>query len=230
MDFGVLHDTDFSLPPNTDPDSARIRAAEIDQLLGFQVASIEERLLLAARQLNPFGNVQTLGHSLHKGNQTWVGLDYQTLQTPYAELWEMIELLGHSPQHVVDLGAGYGRMALVLHKRDPAIQFTGYELVAQRVAEGLRVFGQLGISATLLEQDLMASDFELPLADVYFLYDFGKVSHIRTIMDKLSRLADHHCFKIIARGKGCRSLIDFDYPWLTAISHRDHFSIYSMNP
>lgn len=46
---------------------------------------IEERLLLASRQINPLGTVQTLGHSLHKGNQT--------LQTPYAELWEMIELL-----------------------------------------------------------------------------------------------------------------------------------------
>jgi SAM-dependent methyltransferase len=230
MDFGVLHDTDFSLPPNIDPDSARIRAAEIDQLLGFQVAMIEERLLLAARQINPLGTVQTLGHSLHKGNQTWVGLDYQTLQTPYAELWEMIELLGQSPQHVVDLGAGYGRMALVLNKRDPAIQFTGYELVAQRVAEGQRVFNQLGIPAKLLEQDLMASDFELPVADIYFLYDFGKVSHIRNIMDKLSQLADHHCFKVIARGKGSRSLIDFDYPWLIAINHRDQFSIYSMNP
>ena len=227
MDLGVLTATDFSLPSNTDPDSIRLRASEIDHQLGFRVAAIEEELLKRARILNPQGNVQTLGHYLHKGNQTWVGLDYETLQTPYAELWEMMELLGFHPDHLVDLGAGYGRMALVLYKLNPQIQFTGYELVSERVKEGQRVFSALGLSAKLIEQDLMDPHFKIPKASVYFLYDFGKVSHIRSIMDQLSQMADFNDFKIIARGKGSRSLIDFEYPWLTALIHRENFSIYS---
>jgi hypothetical protein len=233
MDFGVLLDTAFDLPLNSDADSVRLRSSQIDEALGFDVAAIEEKLLRKARLLNPHGNVQTLGHSLHHGNQTWVGLDYQTLQTPYAELWEMLELLPHKPHHVVDLGAGYGRMALVLHKRDPDILFTGFELVGERVLEGKRVFKTLGVSASLIEQDLMDPLFQVPMADIYFIYDFGKVAHIRTILDKLAVLADHHHFRVIARGKGSRSLIDLEYPWLSQIFpaiHRENYSIYSMNP
>ena len=77
----------------------------------------------------------------------------------------------------------------------------------------------------------MDPHFDLPQADVYFLYDFGKVSHIRHIMNKLSFIADVRPFRLIARGKGSRSLIDLEYPWLSQIYpaiHRENFSIYSM--
>ena len=41
---------------------------------------------------------------------------------------------------VVDLGAGYGRMGLVIAKHYPTLSFWGVEYVAERVAEGNRVF------------------------------------------------------------------------------------------
>lgn len=79
----------------------------------------------------------------------------------------------------------------------------------------------------------MAGDFEVPAADVYFLYDFGKVSHIRHMINKISVLAETHKFKVFARGKGSPSLIDLEYPCpsqVYPVIHRENFSIYSLTP
>ena len=51
----------------------------------------------------------------------------------------MMTLLPELPRHVVDLGAGYGRMDFVLKSLDPRIEFTGYELVKERVQEGNKI-------------------------------------------------------------------------------------------
>jgi hypothetical protein len=229
----ILKNSDLFISPTANEESERTHSAELDRLFGFRVKEIEQGLLDAALKLNPSGNVQTLGHSLHKGNQTWIGLDYQTLQTPYSELKQMLSLLKTSPLHVVDLGAGYGRMALVLQQTFPDCHFTGFELVKERVLEGQRIFYNYELpNAKLFQVDLMDEKFRLPLADIYFLYDFGKIHHIRHILNQFKNLADHHTFKLIARGNGSRSLIDHEHPWLSQVYpviHEKNFSIYSMN-
>jgi hypothetical protein len=204
---------------------------QIDRHFGFNVAAIEAALLQKARDLGP-GNVHSWGHSLHEGNQTWVGLHPETLQTPYSELCQMMRHLEPFEGHLVDLGAGYGRMALVLASFNQHATFTGFELVKERVIEGQRVLENLGlVRAKLFQQDLVASDFKMPVADAYFLYDYGKVHHIRHTLEQLKAVADHKTFKVIARGKGCRSLIDYEHPWLSQVYsaiHEENFSIYSM--
>jgi hypothetical protein len=181
---------------------------------------------MKARYLRPDGNMANFGEVLHKGHQTWVGLDPQTLNTPYAELDLACELLKPKPGELfVDLGAGYGRLGLVLNEKYPGVKFLGYELVKERVDEGNRILG----GNQLVTMDLMASNFELPIAEYYFLYDFGKTEHIRRIMAKFEKLADTHHFKLIARGKGSRSIIEYEHPWLTcqSVLREENFSIYS---
>lgn len=199
---------------------------EIDRHYGLLINEIENDLLLKARSLRPQGNMASFGEVLHGGHQTWVGLDPQTLNTPYAELDLACELLKPvAGELFVDLGAGYGRLGLVLSEKCPGVKFLGYELVKERVDEGNRIFGE----QKLMTQDLMSESFELPVAEYYFLYDFGKTEHIRRIMRKLEKLADSHHFKVVARGKGSRSIIEFEHPWLTCLSvlHEENFSIYS---
>ena len=219
------------LSPVSDPFK---HSESLDEQLGFRVSEIEGKLLDEARSLRPSGNVKTWGEGLHQGSQSWIGLDHQTLQTPYSELARICELLGPRPSdHLVDLGAGYGRLGVVLNVLCPGTRFTGYELVKERVEEGDRVLAALGCEhARLYQQDLTAPGFELPMAEFYFLYDYGKVEHIRRTLRQLEKIADVKNFKLVARGKGSRSLIEHEHPWLADVYpvHREaNFSIYSMS-
>jgi SAM-dependent methyltransferase len=209
-------------------------SAIVDSALGFRVPEIERGLFRKARDLTPLGNLETWGSNLHNGNQTWVGLAPETLQTPYAELAQIWNIL-RPPRtgKVVDLGAGYGRMALVLKQIHPDFKFEGFEFVQERVEHGNEILKSLDCDkATLIRQDLTAADFKLPEADYYFIYDYGKIPHIRATLKQLSEMADHRRFKVIARGKGVRGLIEKEHPWLSQVyapHHEENFSIYFMS-
>lgn len=209
-----------------------LSSVEIDQHFGFRVQEIEAALYQSAKILRPEGDLSNLGHVLHKGHQTWVGLEPETLQTPYAELVQLCQFLDpRSGEKMVDLGAGYGRLGMVLHILYPGVQFEGHELVLERVQEGNRVFDKNEChDARLFSQDLTDSTFKIPLAHYYFIYDYGKVAHIRQTLKQLEDLTSHHRFKVIARGKGSRSIIEHEHPWLSDVNpviHQENFSIYS---
>lgn len=223
----------FSSSPD-DYESSRNHSEQLDEVLGLNIPDIEHRLLSEARELNPEGTHKTWGQSLHDGNQTWVGLSHQTLQTPYNELKHICELLKPSPgSTMVDLGAGYGRLGVVLEGMYPEVNFIGYEYVKERVEEGSRVLKKLGCKrAQLLEQDLTDQAFVLPMAQYYFLYDYGTLAHIRQTLGQIEALSMKQKFKLVARGKGTRSLIQYEHPWLSQVYpaiHEEHFSIFSMS-
>jgi hypothetical protein len=214
-------------------EGAREHSEKLDLHLGFEIAKIEQQLLECAQSLDPGGSHKSWGQSLHAGNQTWVGLSHQTLQTPYSELKQMCELLNPVPgSRLVDLGAGYGRIGLVLAALYPEVVFLGYEYVLERVAEGRRILEAFRCTGRLEKQDLTAEDFQLPEAEYYFLYDYGTVAHIRKTLGHLEMMAEKKNFKVIARGKGTRSLIQYEYPWLSDIYpplHQEQYSIFSMS-
>lgn len=214
---------------NWDSDSALL-----DKELGFKIEAIEMELLHKAKVLRPSGNHHTWGEGIHDGNQSWVGLDPQTLQTPYAELKQICELVKPTAGNLVlDLGAGYGRLGIVLNDLCPESNFLGYELVGERVTEANRVYQEMDLKrARMLQLDLTNADFELPAADIYFIYDYGKPVHIQKTLEQLSQMADHQKFKVVARGSGTRSLIENYHPWLfdlNPVIHQEKFSIYSWN-
>lgn len=199
-------------------------SALIDRDLGLRVEEVERLLLDRARELSPLGSHHTWGSLLHGGNQTWVGLHPESIQTPYSELFQMCSHLElNSGDHVVDFGAGYGRLGVLIGRAYPGVSFHGIEFVPERVAEGKRVFPELHLTVG----DLTAPEFFPEPADHYFIYDFGKVPHIRRLLAQLSELADRKKFTITGRGKGIRSLIAHEFPWLTASYSEENFSIYS---
>ena len=215
-------------------EGTRAHAEAIDKFLGIDVEGIEKQLLDLAQAKNPSGSHKNWGQGIHGGNQTWVGLSHQTLQTPYHELVELCEILNPSPDSsVIDLGAGYGRLGLVLTAFYPQVHFLGFEFVSERVIEGSRIFLEYGCQrASLVEQDLTSDEFTLPSAEYYFLYDYGTLMHIRKTLKQLEKIALKKNFKVIARGKGSRSLIQYEHPWLSEVYpviHREHYSIFSMS-
>jgi hypothetical protein len=212
----LVNYADFFQTPKANDVIRRQHANMVDKILGFRVKYIEEMLVAEARGFEPEGSHETWGPTLHNGVQTWVGLELQTLQTPYSEILRILQLLKIKPyQHIIDLGAAYGRMGVVIGGLYIKNTFTGYEYVKARVDEGSRVYKELGFSRVqLIAQDLFAKDFELPQADVYFIYDYGQVEHIDYTLKQIAQVAQKRPIKVVVRGKFTKRIIADRHPWL----------------
>jgi 16S rRNA G527 N7-methylase RsmG len=194
----------------------RIHSQNLDLMLGFQIEEIEKDLVSNQSQ---------------NYNETWIGLEAQILQTPYGEIFEFLNHFKHNPPTtVVDFGAGYGRVGLVLHSLYPNAQFIGYEVIKQRAKEANRIYQKYNFkNAQVLTQDILSDNFQIPTADIYFIYDFSDPRNIKQILKKLSSHLNENHFAIIARGQGIRSLIQYRFPEFFALTqpvHKKHWSIY----
>lgn len=212
----VLQDQGFYRSDDQAYSEQQKHAEEIDNILGFNVLDIESKLVR-----DEYGE-----------HEAWIGLSPRQLQTPYDELLFMTQFLQlRENEHVVDLGAGYGRLGMVLHQQSPEVQFTGYELVNERVENGNSIYEKFGITqAKLYQQDLLADDFHLSEGDVFFLYDYAQKEHLKHTLDQIERYSFEHDFRLVARGRGVRSLIQHHYPRLCHAvdpTHFETFSVYS---
>ncbi len=204
----------------------------IDKIIGLKAHEVERELISQAKQLCETSHSDNLGKSLHQGNQTWVGLDPNTLQTPYREISEILEYVKPTKgQKIIDLGAAYGRMGIVLNCLYPEAKFVGHEYVIERVDEGNRIFEQYEIGCARLEQvDIASEEFSLEDADIYFIYEYGLKDHIAKTLFELREVGLRRPIIVIARGRSCISLIDYYHPWLSGVfdvKRWDGVSIYS---
>lgn len=163
-------------------------SSQIDLDLGFKIKHIEEILQTKAKMLAPEKQFDQWGPILHGGAQTWVGLDFQILQTTYHDLKTVFEIIKPAPsEKIVDLGAGYGRVGVLLHHFYPRTEFLGIEMVEERVSEGNRILKNLSsFNKKILALDLNELS-ELPEGDIFFIYDFGSVDHIKKILEMLKK-------------------------------------------
>ncbi len=169
----------------------REHAKRLDRILGYKVSKTEEKLLQKYVAYNCSIDISNKKQH-YEGTQAWVGLDPQVLQTPYCHIYEALAfLIGHKIEHVVDIGAGYGRVGIVLNTLFPQAMFTGYEVVKRRQFEGNKVLKKLNLTnAKIYRVNVLDIGFELPAADVYFLYDFSEQEDISFILNLIS-----HCVK-----------------------------------
>ncbi len=203
-----------------------------DKTLGFEIEKIENKLVKKAKELYPGGCSRSWGKSLYRGSQTWIGLDPDQLQTTYCEFYEAISVLEPKPREVFcDLGAGYGRLGILIGLLFEKINFVGLEIVKERVEEGARIYQQLDLENVKLYCEPLVAG-KIAKADYYFIYDFGTVVEIDDVLNKLSKYVKYGTIKIIARGRGVRTLINNKHPWLSDIyqSFENSFVIYSSGP
>lgn len=222
----------FYAAPKSNALIRKQHAEILDKILGFRTKYIEEMLIAEARGFDPEGSHETWGPSMHQGVQTWVGLDISTLQTPYADCLRILALLKIRPyQHIIDLGAAYGRMGIVIGGLFIKNSFTGYEYVKSRVEEGNRIYKELGFERSeLIHQDLFNADFKLPQADIYFIYDYGQVEHIDHTLKQIKDIAHKRPVKVVVRGKFTKQIISSHHAWMNLLYEgklEDQFSIYS---
>lgn len=197
---------------------AKEHALLVDDHLGFDCESVEATLRHGIKNATP-------------DQQNWENLPLQAMQTPYVELRGILDLLKPQPtEKLIDLGAAYGRLGFVTEEHYPEVQFIGFELEGARVAESLRVMKLQGMTRAQFEvADLASPEFELPVADYYFLFDYGHENDVRKTLEDLRRIARYNPIQVVARGRLSRTLIHSDHPWLASVyqpMHFPHFSIY----
>lgn len=199
-------------------------ASLVDAWLGLQVEPIEHKLV-HERPL-----VSTPTQTTERNY--WVGLPVRSMLTPYTEIRTILARLNPKPgSTLIDLGAGYGRMAFVIGRHYPQVNFIGYEVIEARVRESHRCLTSWNYPLVQMQQaDLAAADFKLPNADYYFIYDYGSREAISKTMNDLKTVAQSRAIKVIGRGGLSRNIIDRENPWLSqvhAVEHFHHYSIYN---
>ncbi len=185
--------------------SKRRISSQIDLDLGFEIKKIEEILKVKALQIAPETHFDQWGPLLHDGAQTWVGLDFQILQSSYHDLKVMFDVIKPKPfQKIIDLGAGYGRIGIFLHQFYPLTHFLGIELVEERVKEANRIYDSLYTT----NKEMIVGDLgqltELPAGDIYFIYDFGSEEHIKKILELLKTTSGGI---LVVKGRICHNLM-----------------------
>ncbi|HEY8279454.1 MAG TPA: class I SAM-dependent methyltransferase [Bdellovibrionota bacterium] len=199
--------------PELYADSKR-HAASVDDWLGLAVEKIESRLA------DP-----------KDGAERWIGRHSSVFLTPYVELRAWLEeLKPKEGSTVVDLGAGYGRLGFVLARHFPEVKFLGFELVPERVREGTAALARFkATNASLEEADLSLPSWKPPVADIYFIYDYGSPEAVRKTLEDLKHISNKKGIIVVGRGRGVRDKIEKEHPWLGSVYgpvHRAHYSIY----
>lgn len=102
----------------------------------------------------------------------------------------------------IDLGSGYGRIGLVLGLMRPDIQFTGYEYVAERVeiANKARTHLTLDQHVRFIAQDLVSTDFKIPVADTYYIFDAFTDASYSIIMPQIEEMTLHKRITVVTKG------------------------------
>ncbi len=181
---------------NMSGEHPRLHAKNLDKKLGFKIPKIEVKLLQKFRAYDQQNDVSSRKQHF-EGSQVWIGLHPQALQTPYCDIYEALSILKFDIDHIVDIGAGYGRVGIVSSVLYPGAKFTGYEIVKQRQAEGNRIFKKWGISNAFIKlENVLQDGFEIPEANIYFIYDFSQEEDINKVLRKLSLKAQKNFFLI----------------------------------
>jgi hypothetical protein len=109
---------------------------------------------------------------------------------------------------VIDLGSGYGRVALALGLLRPDLKITGYEFVEKRTNVALASARGLGLDARVrfLTQDLAAPGFRIPDAEIYYLYDPFTESTYAHVLAQLVAVARRQPIVIVTKGNARRWL------------------------
>ena len=149
------------------------------------------------------------------------------VQTSYATILQVLDRLDLAPgARLADLGSGYGRVGLALGLARRDVSFVGYEYVAKRIEcsrECARRAG-LGDRIEFHAQDLADPQFEIPEADVYYLYDpFCRETYPR-VLQRILDVARTRPVAVVAKGNANNWMRDATAGdgWTESIAEHDH--------
>lgn len=111
---------------------------------------------------------------------------------------------------IIDLGSGYGRVGLVVGLLRPDIDFIGYEYVPHRVdiaCSSTETFG-LQEHVHFYTQDLSLQAFQIPEADIYYMYDPFSEETYGHVISQLVQMSRHRKITIATKGNAKAWLVE----------------------
>lgn len=158
------------------------------------------------------------------------GVGVQSSYAMFLTTLSKLQLKGGSK--VVDLGSGYGRFGFVIGLAYPELHFTGFEFVKERVIQANEISKNFGLNkmVNFIEQDLSTEAFEIPQADLYYMYDPFLDTTYKSLFKKLDILAQSQKIQIATKGNANHWIQNRyrDHSWhLVAQFHYGNLCIYS---
>lgn len=122
------------------------------------------------------------------------------LFTPYRTLKETFnELNPKRGEVIVDLGSGLGRVGAYVGLFHPGVYFKGYELVAERYLQASAMAKHLRLHH-LIEfycEDVGGKDWQIPVANYYFLFNPFSQRTLLSVVDGLLKVAHEREIQIL---------------------------------
>lgn len=191
-----------------------------DYVLSFSTTAVREMMAICKP---PFGLLQNSLYRTFDVLDELFGLDYSDdrvmdftaregerifagagrgVQSSYLSLFLTLRHLPQTPLKMIDLGSGYGRVGLVAGLLNPQWSFIGYEFVEHRVRSADEAADRLGLRPRVifLKQDLSETGFELPSADVYYLYDPFNTGTYHRMLEQINKNRLQGSVSIVAKG------------------------------
>lgn len=135
----------------------------------------------------------------HLDDSLYPHLGPAALYTSFADYHQLLEFLPKTVKHIIDLGAGVGRIAPIWKSLVPDGEVTLVELVESRHKASVQMIKNLNLnSVNALQQDLLS--FDLPSAGAYFIY-LPVSSVLERIIDEIS-LKGKECYVIAIESHG----------------------------
>ena len=132
----------------------------------------------------------------------------KTLSDGYSSSYNDIKLIFKeieikSGDVFVDIGSSYGRVGNIVGANYPNTQFLGYEIVRERAIEAQRVAKLLQLSnVNYFCTDVSASEFNIPEANWFFLYDSLNNESLAKILEKISMINSNRKARLIVKFGG----------------------------
>ena len=141
------------------------------------------------------------------------------VQTSYVSIISALDELNPAQgSSFIDLGSGYGRLGLVIGILRPDMRFYGYEYVGHRTAAAIASAEFAGVSEKISfhEQDLAKTDFQIPSADFYYLFDPFTKETYEHVFGQLIKIAKQKRITVATKGRACgwfRDAIAHEQNW-----------------
>lgn len=138
------------------------------------------------------------------------------VQSGYSTVLTALRCLQPPPgSRFIDLGSGYGRVGFVVGLLRPDMDFIGYEFVQHRVDIASATSNNLGMNhhVHFYTQDLSLKDFQIPEADIYYLYDPFSEETYGHVLSQLVEISQRQSITIATKGNA--------KAWLMELARRE---------
>lgn len=129
---------------------------------------------------------QKYGRDGIPGEQIYTYVGYEEVSSSYADIEYLLRSLRPAlGSTFVDIGSGYGRVALAMHRLRPDLQFTGYEIVPERFEASVKIAQENNLAARFRLDNVNRG---VEAADYYYFYEPTSKESLQQLLKNLQRI------------------------------------------